>query len=232
MRKEIFKKRTEISLLLFFLLLSMQTALHAEAQEKLPDNCYANDGFVDLQTCDLYSWEIPLENLEQGYYGALGSFVPGLAPEDLHTFNPGNLLEGSATYTRRGFLQGVLTEKAERWNLNPEDFIGAIATDSCGYIGMVAWIRKGDNDTWRGPFLVGDCAAAIHQYERACYMGTIIELDYEDFSEYQSRGRLDGMQVFFRPNTDLSSPSDQTDSEPVSYSQQWIDASGLICSNE
>lgn len=173
-------------------------------------------------------WEIPLKELEQGYYGVNGILVPGIPKDEMNNFIPGYHLTGSATYMRRGVMPGIVQEKADKWGIDPSLFVGGVATDSCGYVGASAWVRKIGTNEWVGPLLVVDCTAFIHKYERACLLDAVIELGYETFSLFQSRGRLNDIEVVVKATTDLSPPGNPG-SQPLHYADSWLHEANLPC---
>lgn len=213
-------------LVVLIALLLPTTFLKAQPQS-LPQECFS-DTFVDLRTCPLMPWEIPLKELEQGYYGVNGILVPGIPDESLNNYVPGYHLVGSATYMRRGVMPGIVQEKADKWGIDPSPFVGGVATDSCGYVGASAWVRKIGTSEWVGPLLVVDCTAFIHKYERACLLDAVVELGYETFSLFQSRGRLNEIEVVVKATTDLSPPGNPG-GQPIHYASSWLHEANLPC---
>lgn len=201
------------------------------AQETiLPVNCYADDGLVDLQTCPTMPWDIPEDQLRHGYYGVLGTLVPGLPQYDLNTLTSSSYLIGSATYMSQGLMPIYFQEKVTLWSLDASLYLDGIALDSCGYMQQVAWIRIHNSaSSWMGPFLVVDCAAFIHKYERACQFGTVAELGYETFAHFQKRGRLDNLEVYIMPLNDVSQPPDALSTPPLAYAADWLQQARMSC---
>lgn len=194
---------------------------------------FNREGVIDLSLCDALPWDIPTELLLDGYYGEMGYFVPGLPEYELHTQTYSQYLTGNATYARRGFYdREVLYEKTQAWGLDAADYVGAIATDSCGYVQQNAWLRT-DETEWIGPFLIADCTAFIHKYERACYLGTVVEVDYGTYEIFKpgGRGLLENIQVRIENQTILDPIPPPTVESPVNFPQTWLQDSRLTCNS-
>lgn len=218
-----------ICFLVTFLLITLVSVSLIQADGELPTDCY-REHLVDLSNCSRMPWDIPLPLFLPGYFGTLGTFVPGLPADHLHVATYGTHLVGNATYMRSGLMPSILLEKATAWGLDPNLYSGGIALDSCGYMGAAAWIRiNGSGQEWIGPLLVVDCAAFVHKYERACLMHTVAELGYETFSLFQERGRLNNLELMLVSASQPLRPSLISATAPINYADSWLTESGLAC---
>lgn len=220
-----------VVLLALYLLLS--TYFPLEARGELPPECFRPDGKVDLAICEQivsHHSDIPLEELEGGYWGVFGLYIDRL--HRLQDLNVGENLHGKLWRTSTSFMQGAVRQKAEKLGLNPDSYIGGIALDSCAYIGRTAWIQQIDeqeNSTGPviGPLLVSDCAAFYHAKERVCVAGTVGEISNAIAEQYG----IDPQKTYRVYTRDIGTlePPNTEGATSVNYPQAYLKAIESHC---
>lgn len=212
----------------------------------IPDECFRPDGYADITRCypECFNDEglidirvclpndfgyIPPDLLWDGYIGYFGWEVPFLPSRRLDTFTPGYVLAGSLLRYDFGGMTGAVRSVADKFGLDPANYDGGIALDSCGYMGYTAWVTSpliGENSL---RLLVSDCRALIHKYEVACIHETVGEMPYEYFNLTKETGQLDEVVVYLEPPGELTKPDIQPGVQPIPYAETWLEEAGMSC---
>lgn len=218
------------------LLGALSLANDTKAQEhSLPPECYRDDGYVDLATCTSIHHEyIPLEELEGGYWGVYGYFMPDVPNQEMEYYLPDFYFETNATYVSEARMQSFFNE--DTFNMGMDEatkakYLGGIIVDSPAAIGMTAWVRKAGGE-WIGPFLVVDAAGLVHMYDRACNLPAGIELsrDIHSLLDDDDKGLAYSVIVMLYPPGDLTSVPGQDWADPTTiYHEAWLKQAGLPC---
>lgn len=127
-----------------------------------------------IQIQKSYQCEDDTPNWTYDGYCWFGKWIPGLPDYRTQFLEYPTLTIGKAVF----YGPRVMEATAYYRGLDLEDYIGGVATMTCGDIGESVWLRRPGFE-WEGPFLVSDCARRNDLYGIIIYREEAIEVDFK-----------------------------------------------------
>ncbi len=85
---------------------------------------------------------------------------------------------GKATFYAPNVMEAQVARVARNLGLNPDDYVGGVATASASDIGKTVWLKRENSIVWEGPYLIADVSQRNHAWGHVGVLGQAVEVDY------------------------------------------------------